>query len=161
LNLTDLGALGEFIGGIAVIATLIYLARQIRQGAKATQFQTLQAIRGNSMQLRLAAVQSEDAVAIMGKAAEGIELTTTERARFNLMCAAVFDNLAQAYEAAVAGLVGDYAFDPHLRSYLSQEAVREWWKDGRNLLPPEFVKYIEQHVLPDLEKTRAHWQGSG
>jgi hypothetical protein len=161
MTLTDLGAIGEFIGGIAVIATLIYLARQIRQGAKATQFQTLQAIRGNAMQLRLAAGQSEEVVAIMGKAAEGADLTTTERARFNLMCAAVFDNLAQSYEAAVAGLIGDYAFDPYLRSYLSQEAVRQWWTEGRKLLPPQFVEHIEQHVLPDLEKTRAHWQGSG
>jgi hypothetical protein len=39
----ELGALGEFVGSIGVIATLIYLAVQIRQ---------------NSMQLRLSSIQS-------------------------------------------------------------------------------------------------------
>jgi len=32
MSLQDLGSLGEFIGGIAVLVTLIYLAVQLRQG---------------------------------------------------------------------------------------------------------------------------------
>ena len=37
MDIMELGAIGELIGGVAVIATLIYLARQIRQGTTATQ----------------------------------------------------------------------------------------------------------------------------
>lgn len=37
MNLETLGNLGDFFGGIAVIATLIYLAVQIRANTQATQ----------------------------------------------------------------------------------------------------------------------------
>ncbi len=36
MNIQDLGAIGEIIGGVAVIATLIYLAMQIKQANVAT-----------------------------------------------------------------------------------------------------------------------------
>ncbi|NNL85421.1 MAG: hypothetical protein HKP27_07195 [Myxococcales bacterium] len=34
MEITELGAIGELVGGVAVIATLIYLAIQVRQGTK-------------------------------------------------------------------------------------------------------------------------------
>lgn len=34
MTLAELGALGKFVGGIAVILTLVYLAVQIRQNTK-------------------------------------------------------------------------------------------------------------------------------
>ena len=39
-----LGNLGDFIGGIAVVVTLIYLAHQVRQNTKSTQSPSYQAI---------------------------------------------------------------------------------------------------------------------
>ena len=35
MNLTQLANLGEFIGGIAVLVTLVYLALQVRQNTSA------------------------------------------------------------------------------------------------------------------------------
>ena len=37
MSISELGSLGEFIGSIAVLGTLAYLAIQIRQGAQATR----------------------------------------------------------------------------------------------------------------------------
>jgi hypothetical protein len=39
--LQDLGNLGEFIGSIAVVITLIYVARQIRQSSEVSQTEGL------------------------------------------------------------------------------------------------------------------------
>ena len=36
MSIMELGALGEFIGAIAVVATLAYLALQVRQSSKVT-----------------------------------------------------------------------------------------------------------------------------
>ena len=44
MSLEDLGNLGDFIGSIAVIVTLIYLAIQIRQNTATTKVQIRQAI---------------------------------------------------------------------------------------------------------------------
>jgi hypothetical protein len=160
VNWDAVGAVAELLGVLATIATLIYLARQIRQGADATRFQALQAIRANAIQLRQTAAQSPEVVTIMAKAAEGGELTPAEQVRLNLMYASIFDNLSQSYDAASAGLVGDHSFAPYLRSYLSQEACREWWPEGRKVLSPEFVEHIELHVLPNLEQAPTHWQAT-
>jgi len=39
MDVQDLGAVGEIVGGLAVIATLVYLARQIRQANTSTHRQ--------------------------------------------------------------------------------------------------------------------------
>ncbi len=41
MTLQDLGNLGEFIASIAVVKTLIYVARQIRQSSEASQTEGL------------------------------------------------------------------------------------------------------------------------
>ena len=45
MDLTQLANLGEFIGGVAVLVTLVYLAVQVRQGNKQLKIQT-----GNAVQ---------------------------------------------------------------------------------------------------------------
>ena len=42
VSLEDLGNLGDFIGGIAVVASLIYLAFQIRRNTLAIQASTIE-----------------------------------------------------------------------------------------------------------------------
>ncbi len=37
MSIMELGALGEFVGAIAVVATLVYLAIQIRQNTRAME----------------------------------------------------------------------------------------------------------------------------
>jgi hypothetical protein len=44
LTLQDLGSLGELIGGIAVVASLIYLALQIRQNTRSTHASMAQSV---------------------------------------------------------------------------------------------------------------------
>ncbi len=41
MTMQDLGNLGEFIGSIAVVITLIYVARQLRQSLEASQTEGL------------------------------------------------------------------------------------------------------------------------
>ena len=40
MTITELGALGEFVGAIAVVATLLYLALQVRQNSQTLQQNT-------------------------------------------------------------------------------------------------------------------------
>ena len=40
--LNELGNIGDFVGGLAVVATLAYLAFQIRQNTATTRVQTVQ-----------------------------------------------------------------------------------------------------------------------
>jgi len=44
VSLADLGSLGEFIGSIAVIASLLFVALQLRSNASALRASTYQSI---------------------------------------------------------------------------------------------------------------------
>ena len=159
VTLEDFGNLGDFLGGIAVIVTLIYLARQIRESTKVARLQTLQTIKSDALQLRIAGLQNPEIAVILAKSIEdSSSFTTAERIRFNLLCAGVFENFDQSYQAAATGLIDDFGNEHLLRSYLSQEAVRQWWSEGRDLFHPDFVAHVEKAVLPGLKETPAHWQ---
>jgi hypothetical protein len=103
---------------------------------------------------------SDELGELLVKVAEDAELTSAERIRMNLLYANVFDNLAQSYEASVAGLIGEYSYEHYLQSYLSQSACRYWWTEGQMGLPRVFVEHVEQRVLQNLKNTRPHWQPS-
>ena len=40
MDIMELGAIGELVGGVAVIASLLYVGRQLRQSAAATRGST-------------------------------------------------------------------------------------------------------------------------
>ena len=83
MTLQDLANLGEVIGAIAVIISLIYLAVQIRENTQAMQREATQdIIRSLNEQLRFV-IESPDLAALYLKASERPEeLTAEERFRF-------------------------------------------------------------------------------
>jgi hypothetical protein len=117
MTLMELGALGEFVGAIAVVVTLVYLAIQIRQNTQAMAenrrlalAQTYQ-MRADALQEMLVrAAESEHIGPIITKLAtlgypEDIaaldEITATERGRFRLWQIAQqthWDNMFYQYQ---------------------------------------------------------------
>ena len=75
MDITTLAAWGEFIGGIAVVVSLIYLASQIRQNSKLLQVSTTVAI-ANSMNLSTSAIMDEPSL---------IRMWTIETAEFEAL----------------------------------------------------------------------------
>jgi len=117
MTLAELGALGEFVGAIAVVLTLGYLAIQIRQNTQAMQegrrlalAQTYQ-MRADALQEMLVrAAESEHIAPIISKATDAgypedlrslAALTPVERGRFRLWQIAQqthWDNLFFQYQ---------------------------------------------------------------
>ena len=48
MSIQDIGSIGELVGALAVIISLIYLATQIRQNTRAVRIQITQAIMESS-----------------------------------------------------------------------------------------------------------------
>ena len=117
MTLMELGALGEFVGAIAVVVTLAYLAIQIRQNTRAMQegrrlalAQTYQ-MRADALQEMLVhAAESEHIAPIIAKLADAgypedvhslHRLTPDERGRFRLWQIAQqthWDNMFYQYQ---------------------------------------------------------------
>jgi len=67
LTLEELGSVGEFVGALAVLVTLIYLAVQIHQHTKTVKAQINQARSDSFQQVQLALMNSDEMLEIAGK----------------------------------------------------------------------------------------------
>ena len=67
MTLEELGSVGEFVGALAVLVTLIYLAVQIHQHTKTVKAQINQARSDSFQQVQLALMNSDEMLEIAGK----------------------------------------------------------------------------------------------
>ncbi len=106
MDLTQLANLGEFIGGVAVLVTLIYLAIQVRQGAAAQRVTstiiTAEAIRSNILSFSTfrRMVADESIAEVWAKARNGDELSAPETIRLQ----AVVEEVGWTAAAAMQSL---------------------------------------------------------
>ncbi len=68
MTLNELGSLGEFVGAIAVVISLIYLAIQIRHNTRAVQSTTHQAVLDGILRVSASLSDSEGMAQISRKA---------------------------------------------------------------------------------------------
>ena len=85
MNLDALGNLGDFIGGIAVIASFIYLALQIRQNTKTLCANSVQELTENILRATAALIEPENAEIYIRGAQSYSLLTREEKLRFQLL----------------------------------------------------------------------------
>src|SRR4051794_3483793 len=80
MTLQDLGDLGDLIGGLAVVVTLAYLARQIRQNTALITAQTVQAAVDATQRVLLFRAENPELRAILRKARgnQGLDADETE-----------------------------------------------------------------------------------
>ena len=83
LDITTLAAWGEFLGGIAVVVSLIYLASQIRQNSRLLRTSTASATSDISGRVSTLIVQDAEVARIFWEgSADRDALATTDRQRF-------------------------------------------------------------------------------
>ncbi len=98
MNWTAIGAVGELVGGIAVIATLIYLATQIRQNTRINASAIRQSFYDYTTRQMLHGTDSSEFNVVLAKAATtDDELTSGERIQILRFFQAVFVGYQGAY----------------------------------------------------------------
>ena len=81
MSIMELGALGEFVGSILVLGTLVYLSIQVRQGNAHARFTTSHAIVGAAHSAWLAVAHSPELAMVMSKLKTGEPLVEQESAQ--------------------------------------------------------------------------------
>jgi len=142
MALQDLANLGEVIGAIAVIASLIYLAFEIRQNTRAMRRAATQEIHRSLNDQARCFVESPDLAALFFRASQQPqELTGEERFRFQMLLTYVFSNFEMAIGYYREGLLGDdmiEGFVKGLRPLFENPLVVEWWEaEGQGTFSPE------------------------
>ena len=147
MNLESLGNIGEFIGGLAVIVSLLYLAIQIRQNTKTIRASNYESVLNGLREFHaLIAQDGELADIFMRGSADLASLKPQERVRFNMVQYNVFTNFSVAIHLHEQGMIESRllrVFEDGLISMLDQPGVLAWWMsdDAKQL---ENWDYIER-----------------
>ncbi len=147
MTIFELGALGEFVGSIAVVVTLVYLTLQMRRNMFTTQAASHHAITDSINQVNLAVAESPELARIWTVGLEDrSSLTEEETWQQNMLLLSyfhIFDSMH--YEAHVgagdSGLL--LAEEPGITHLMSLSGVSEWWDENVFAYGPEFRAYVE------------------
>lgn len=151
VTIQDWGAIREIIGAAGVVASLLYLAAQIRQNSKVASVATTQGILGTSAQMN--AQLAGDVSPALFKLRDEAPLSSDEEARVRSALLAVFAAHWQVYYQHSQGMVDAAIFEAYerrTRHILEVEFNREWWKSNSFRFSSDHESYVNQ--LASLEQ---------
>ena len=151
MTLQDLGSLGEFVAAIATLATLVYLAVQIRQNTRAVRAGSHQAVSDSFIAVNSWVARDPSLARIYRVGMDNLDdLTEDEQVQFSFMLLSVFRVYETAYYQNRVGTAEEQFFvsvERDIAFVLANAGVRQWWEETPFGISPEFRSYIEAHVL--------------
>jgi hypothetical protein len=144
------GAIGEIVGALGVVATLGYLAVQTRHNTRAIKGSTFQANTQLWQEwfLTLAGSEAPDAYA-RGMVGDS-NLDGPSFQKFWLACRALFLNFESQYYQYRQGVLDEASFrgyEQSLRdSTLPWPGIRAWWQLNRGGYGRDYAAYIDQLI---------------
>lgn len=138
VNWDALGALGEIVGAVAVVVTLVYLAVQTRQNTEAVRHAFTRGVMEDANAWRFKIVEDPAVSELFRTGLRDPEsLDANDRYRFRML----FDALVFHWQHAVVS--GVPIPEANITRVLSQPGGRWYWARAKDLLTPEFVDFVE------------------
>ena len=137
----------EFLGAIAVFATLLYLAVQVRDGSRAAKFAAVEANRAQRIVGFNAIRDSAYLPLILVKIQTGEALNAEEQIRLTSHNSAVWALLYAEWVQRDLGVMGEFATKDEMPMavVLSSPSAMDWWQyAGRRIYPARFVEYVDK-----------------
>jgi hypothetical protein len=108
--------------------------------------------------MRRSTIDNPELADLLLKSVDFESLSPAERFRVSLACANVVEHLQRAFLLRNEGLVHWQTQEAQLRTYLGIQPFKQWWASGREILQPEFVEFVERHILPAAASASPpHW----
>ncbi|NCF20023.1 MAG: hypothetical protein GWP63_17450 [Haliea sp.] len=132
ISLTDLGNLGEFVGAIAVVASLIYVGIQLRQNTAAIKITTAQAF--------------TDTWNVFFRGLRGTShLKEGELVQFYAFLSQAFTTYQSFFIQRQKGVVDEGSWTSYVQAIIdlmSSKGVREYWEFRHHWYTEEFQDYV-------------------
>jgi hypothetical protein len=151
MDITTLPAWGEFLGGIAVVASLIYLASQIRQNSRLLRASTTAASSQVEVAVNTLIAEQPD---VAGSFVEGLvdreSFSADHRRRFDAVAGMWFQVLRQQYQFQLDGIGSADEWTYRHREmrwmFLQGTGTRQWWRKREDPFPDAFREVIDALV---------------
>jgi len=157
LTLQDLGNIGEFVGAIGVVASLVYLALQIRQSSRQISEHTNSVLGSieqdtdpGSSDFLLSLAQNPELARVWRLGLSDPErLSEDEATQFVMLMGAAFYLFEGPFRQYQRGLLSEDSWDPWARlisRYLRSSAVLAWWLRRDVPFAESFVEYVDSRI---------------
>ena len=147
INWEAIGALGELIGALAVVLSLLYLATQIRQNTSIVKAHSTTDAATSIRDWFSDLATDPELGRIFMVGVEGIEkLEEPERLRFAIIMFNFFKAMEDIHYRATHGLMDAElwtGWDYQIRQYTSAPGAQSYWKERKNGYSLSFQIYID------------------
>ena len=138
VNWDAVGAIGEVVGALAVVLTLIYLSIQTRQNTKAVRHASARGVQEDANAWRFRIVESPEVSELFRTGLRDPEsLSANDKYRFRMF----LDALVFHWEHAIDS--GESIPKVNITRTLRQPGGAWYWSRAKDLLSPEFVEYVD------------------
>ena len=150
-----LGNVGEFLGAIGVVISLVFVGYSITQNTKATRAQTHQAITQSFMSLaEIIATRPEAfAAGVRASADEFAQLSEGDKTFFISSVFGMFKYFELMFLEHRNGNTDDQSWDAwsqHILMHFHQPGVQAWWKLRQEAFHPDFRSFLDNSTPPDM-----------
>lgn len=157
--LQALGNIGEFVGALGVVISLIYLAQQLSSNSKAVRASSFNSMVQNSLRLLEQLYLDSEFAAFMTRAQEVPldELEPAERIRWDAFMMAVYRHYGNlVYQHRVGALDEEIwrAYREDLKQAVTTASWRGWFERNRDVLSRSLQEEVDC-ILAELEFERA------
>lgn len=147
MTIADLGAIGEFVGSILVLVTLIYLAIQVHQTKQSVQSASLHSGISSMTQNNALLAANQEFADVVVKGFVDDELSSTERMRYGIWLTSMFHVFQQHFLDSQKGL-GDprvWAGEQRaMKDLWGNRGVARWWREMPSLpFSEEFMRHVD------------------
>ena len=153
MDLDQLANLGEFIGGVAVLVTLLYLAIQVRGSAREQRVASmLAATRELAAVTQSITSTNERAEIWLGGLADFGALAPAQRLRFSAILGHYLRHIEQLYYQNRGDRVEPEVYEgfvQQLHDFVAYPGFESWWPTRRHWFGREFQAFVDAHMGAD------------
>ena len=157
MTIEQLGSLGELIAAIATVATLIYLALQIRASTKISRAESRRTTTSQSSEFSSLIANNPELASIFRRGLADLNsLDPDERIRFNFLFAMLISQTQSTFEDSDLGILDRDIFElvsaPVFRM-LATPGGYQYWEEWRGGYVPKFRERIDE-VLAETKHNK-------
>ncbi|MGR8948211.1 MAG: hypothetical protein ACU84Q_09210 [Gammaproteobacteria bacterium] len=157
MNWDAIGAVGEIVGAIAVVISLVYVAVQIRQNTAAVRVSTHQDLLANQTAAQHIAAANPQVAELWQQADDDYDgLSPAERKQFTVFSLNMFNTFQSARFSHEADLLPEEVWEAWVRGYAaiigSSPGFRREWVSLRELYTPN-IRHVVDKLVTEHEKS--------
>ena len=151
MSLDDLGNVGEFLGALGVIASLIYLGIQIRQNTRSVRASTFHGAASRAADLTRAIAEGKELAHIYRRGMVGLDQLEDDDdvLRFMMLLSTMFRQFEDLFFQYRAGTISSESWDAwrySLRLQISNPGFSPFWDLRRLAFTESFRRFVDAEL---------------